>query len=103
MITTTLRIVKGDGTIIKVPFNMKKVSRSLTAAVLCEELINEISGVKKVKRNADETIEVQQRSPPGDDIVQIQEKLKQATADLDMKLIEILYKGAPISTPITAE
>ena len=56
--TSILRVVKGDGSIVKVPFNMTHVSGSLTGEVLCEELIKEVAIVKKVPGNADDNIEL---------------------------------------------
>lgn len=51
-----VRIVKGDGTIAKVPFNLKRVPGSFTGEVLCEELMKEITEVRKVQGNAREKI-----------------------------------------------
>ena len=94
MNTSIIRIVKGDGTIVKVPFDMKKVNGSLTGEVLCEELMGEISTVKKVKNNANETIGswLSGAHTAGNVIADIQEKLKQATGNLDLPLIESLTK-----------
>ena len=49
-------MVNENGEVFKVPFSMKKVSRSFTGENLCTELIKEICSIKKLQGNASENI-----------------------------------------------
>ena len=51
--TVFIRAVDGSGNIHKVPFDMNQVPGSLTGEVLCEEIMDQMSNVKKVKGNID--------------------------------------------------
>ena len=54
--TVILRAVDAKGRITKVPFNFRQVPGSLTGEALAEEIIDNISLVKKVKNSASSTI-----------------------------------------------
>ena len=54
--TIFLRVAADDGQILKVPFSAKRVPGSFTGEALCQELITEISKIKKVEPNATKQI-----------------------------------------------
>ena len=50
--TIFIQVVSGNGDVYKVPFSMKEVGGSFTGEVLCSELLEEMSKIKKVPHNA---------------------------------------------------
>lgn len=88
--TTFLRVVDHDTLAIhRVPFTLRQVPGSFTGEVLCEELIQVISNVKKVKDNAFDQIEtILIEASKGDD----EPSIEQAYKALRTKIEELAQK-----------
>ena len=89
-----IRTVKGDGTVINVPFNMRQVAGSLTGEALYEELMDEIANIRNLPGNATTNIEEYLSKPPSSNqhIEEIQVKLKQAASVLNLELVTSLIQ-----------
>ena len=71
---------------------MKKVSGSLTGEVLCEEVMEEICGIRQVENNATETVMKYLKSAESgeDEITKLKNDIKNATEEFDFERIEEL-------------